>query len=172
MEQASPPIADGTPLPACVTTLTPEGVVARLDALARRGRLAGFGRADAPDLFRADAHSAPFDHDLIARGTPERAGTRLEFRLAMRRRIPALFGGAIVLTIFPGVWLTESMLSTYFSWYRLSIWWTMAWYIPLTVLPLPWALAAMVRRSRRAAREEALAIIARIEGELGAARER
>jgi hypothetical protein len=39
-----------------------------------------------------------------------------------------------VLTFFPGLYLTDSMLTTYFEWYRIETWW---WYVPLGLLMIP-----------------------------------
>jgi hypothetical protein len=74
----------------------------------------------------------------------------------MLPKLPVIFGLLILFTIWPGVWLTHSMLRAYFSFYTYPEWITWAWYIPFTVLPLPWMLARMIRQSRAAAYASAL----------------
>jgi hypothetical protein len=57
-----------------------------------------------------------------------------------------------VLSVWPGVWLTDSMIRTYFPSYDYN---TNLWYIPLTVLSLVWYGIGSWRRSAREARESA-----------------
>ena len=146
------------PLPYLSTTLDQATILARLDALARRGKLAGFEthRAGSPILFQLEAPGAPFDHALEATPAQGSGETRLSLRLRMLPKLPAMFGLLILFTIWPGVWLTHSMLRAYFSFYTYPEWITWAWYIPFTVLPLPWMLAKVVRRSRESAYASAL----------------
>ena len=122
-----------------------------------------------PDLFEVEAYSAPFEHVLAARaeGGPR---TRLKFRLQMLRKAPLIFAAVLVVTLWPGLPLTHSMLVTYFSWYRLSEALTAAWYVPLTVLPVLWWLPRAVRKSRAeagaAAREQLLRLRDLLDGTL------
>ena len=104
-------------LPALTTGLGREEIVRRLDGAARRGKLAGFVARTGEDLFEVEAYSAPFDHVLVARlaGGPE---GRLTFRLRMLRKLPLIYAVVLVLSLWPGLPLTHSMLVTYFSWYR------------------------------------------------------
>jgi hypothetical protein len=139
------------------TTLADAEILSRLDALARRGKLAGFekGGPGGP-LFTLEAAGAPFDYTLEAWSAHQGHGggagtTRLDLRMRLLLRTPLIFGVVIALTIWPGVWLTHSMLRAYFGFYTYAEWVTWAWYIPLTVLPLPWALFEMIKRSREAA---------------------
>jgi hypothetical protein len=142
---------DGLPL--LLTNLGNEQLLQKLDAAARRGKLAGFEKLEGPELFEVEAYSAPFDH--VLRATAEAAGgrTRLRFRTRMLRKVPLIFAVGTLVTIWPGLPLTHSMLVTYFSWYRLSEWTTAAWYLPLTVLPLLWWIPRAIRKSRAGAAE-------------------
>ena len=80
----------------------------------------------------------------------------LAFSLVLRRKIPAIFGVVLLLSIWPGMPMTDSMLRTWSTWYdSLPSWATQAWYVPLMVLPLPWMWLSWVRSSRRAANEQA-----------------
>ncbi len=146
------------PLPALSTPLDASAILAQLDALARRGKLAGFepASASAGHLFSIEAPGAPFDHALLVGGQSRDGVTTLTAQLRMLPKLPAIFALLLAFSVWPGVWLTHSMLRAYFSFYTFEEWVTWAWYIPLTVLPLPWMLARMVRRSREAAYASAL----------------
>jgi hypothetical protein len=169
-DATSPTSADAHargPLPALAVALPAREVLARAESLAKRGRLPGFARANGPALFTALAFGTPFDHQLIAEASTAGPMTAVRFRLRMLPRTPLIFAVVIALSIWPGVWLTDSMLRTYFEGYPLSPWQTAAWYIPLTVLPLPIWLVRAVKRSRDAAASEARELIDRLRVALG-----
>jgi len=152
-------------LPSVRTALGTDQVLARLDSAARRGRLPGFARCTGENLFKVVAYGEPLDHDLFARAEGHgAAGFTLHFSLRMLRKLPIIFWVMTAVTVWPGVWLTDSMLRTYFDWYRFATW---MWYIPLTVLPIPWMWARWVGRSRTAAHESAVEQIASVAKELG-----
>jgi hypothetical protein len=158
--------ADG--LPELKTQLPPVAVVARLDALARRGKLAGFEPGRGEELFSVLAFGNPFDHRLSAAADVNGSVTSLKFSLCVTRRMPAIFALILIVTIWPGVWLTHSMLVTYFSWYALTFVQTCMWYLPLTVLPIPWFWPRMMRKSAAAARTSAAEQIEVIAAAVGA----
>jgi hypothetical protein len=96
----------------------------------------------------------PFDYRLVATMTDltePTKGTHIELRLVRLRKMPVLFAMILAVTIWPGVWLTDSMLTTYFGWYSswtLSMpWLTYAWYLPITALPIPWMWKRMCQKS-------------------------
>jgi hypothetical protein len=156
-------------LPALATPLGRDEILRRLDAAARRGKLAGFAARSGADLFEVVAFSAPFEHVLVARptgGTP----ARLTFRPRMLQKMPLIFAVVLVLTLWPGLPLTHSMLVTYFSWYRWSEAITAAWYVPLTVLPVFWWLPRGIRKSRTeanvAAKEQIIRLRELLDGTL------
>ncbi len=155
-----------------------QAIVAKLDKASRRGRLPGFEPKPEGGLFLVDAWGTPFDYDLIANAEPDETGTLLKFSLRMRRRMPTIHVVILLLTIWPGVWLTDSMLKIWFNWYYALTqkdififngfeWFTYGWYLPLCVVPLPWFWRSIMRRSRRTSHESALEMIAKISGELG-----
>jgi hypothetical protein len=157
------------PLPELRTPCTPEEILRRLDLAARRGRMAGFQPEQAPALFSVEAFASPFEHKLIATPTREGDETRLAFRIAVLPKLPTIYAIVIAVTIWPGVWLTHSMLVTWFDWYFRDEWKTWAWYLPLTVIPLPWTLRKLWKKSRSEAHADALAQIGKIGQELDAA---
>jgi hypothetical protein len=114
-------------------------------------------------LFAAAAFGHPFDSDLVGELRP---GTGLEFRLAMHRRLPAIFAVILVLTVWPGVYCMDELIAQLLP----SLWrpWvTYYWYIPLTILPAPWLWRSMMHRSRASAREHAMETITKIAAEVG-----
>jgi hypothetical protein len=157
------------PLPDLLTPHAPDEVLRRLDLAARRGRMAGFKREPAPALFSVEAFATPFEHKLLATGRADGPQTRLTFRAVMLPKLPWIYAVAIALSIWPGVWLTHSMLVTWFDWYFAEEWKTWAWYIPLTVIPLPWALRRLWLKSRSEAHTDALTQIDKLRAELDAA---
>jgi len=165
-------------LPHLTVPLESGAIVDRIDQASRRGRMPGFRAGAEGGLFVVDAWGTPFDHDLIARAEPADGGTRLEFDLRLRRRLPTIHAIVLVFTVWPGVWLTDSMLKLWFGWYYaltqkdMFVWggfeaFTYLWYLPLCVVPLPWVWRNSHRRSRRTARVSALEIIGKIARELG-----
>lgn len=167
-------------LPSLTVPLAAEAIVAKIDESSRRGRMPGFEAGTPQGLFVVDAWGTPFDHDLIATAHPAGGETRLDFTLRLRRKIPAVHAILLLFTVWPGVWLTDSMLKLWFGWYYALtqkdafIWggfeaFTYLWYVPLCVVPLPWFWRSSMRRSRRTARVSGLEMIAKIAKELGIA---
>jgi hypothetical protein len=115
-------------------------------------------------LFEIRELGAPFEHVIRARAEGgSGGGTTLRFEMARLPRMPLIFVVVLALTVWPGVWITDSMLKTYFTWYTIETWW---WYIPITVLPLPWAWRAIARKSALTAREDAAKAMATVRGAL------
>jgi hypothetical protein len=153
-------------VPELVTPLSPEEVVQRLDGAARRGKLAGFETGQGPILFTTLAFGEPFDHLLEAQAEALDQGTRLTFSVKLPSRPLAMIAAVLALTVWPGVWLTHSMLVTYFTAYALSFWGTCAWYLPISVLPIPWTWRWMIRRTNTAAMASAMEQVQKIAAEL------
>ncbi|MCW5764505.1 MAG: hypothetical protein KIT68_00850 [Phycisphaeraceae bacterium] len=165
------------PLPELVAPYGLAEVEARLDAAARRGRLAGFetiGRSQpdpvGQDVFEASAFGAPFDGVLIA--TCEQVlpdgGTVLSFRAHMKPLMPWVVAVVLVLTVWPGVVVTESMLASMFptwDWLWGTTWY---WYLALTAPFVPWVLWRSVSRSRAVIHDSAHKAVASVAKELGA----
>jgi len=144
------------------TPLTPKDVVLTLEKAATKGKMPGYRMGTQTGAFTTLAFGAPFDHELIGTAAAQDGRTLVTFRLRMLPKLPAFYAALIVVSVWPGVWLTESMLTTYFSWYPRNMWWTWAWYMPLTVGPLPWMWKKWVVGSRTAALTDARETITRI----------
>jgi hypothetical protein len=131
----------------CACVQPADQVRERLGELSRRGKLPGFGQSKvAGEVCEFAAFGDPLDYAI---GVVPESG-RLRFRARMKRRTPLVFAVVGAVSVWPGSWLTDSMLRSYFESYD---WNTYAWYIPLTVLPLPWMFLRMQRRSRASAYE-------------------
>lgn len=179
MSESGSAVAPAGVPPGVQTMLTPGEVVDRVEALARRGKMPGFRRGSGGVLFSVEAFGKAFDYRLEARGeSRDGGGCLLRFALRPQRRTPILFGVILAATVWPGVWLTDSMLRTYFSWYQFSLWGeadrtmlvTCLWYLPLTVLPIPFFWRRTVKTSRAAAAESARVLAERIRADVGAGR--
>lgn len=139
-------------------------VVRRMRALSQGGKLPGF--EETADGFVALAYGWVFDYDLRYRVNEGPDGSTLTPTLELKRKMPAIVIAVLVASIWPGVWITDSMLATYFDWYPREFWKTCAWYLPMTILPMPWVWKTAMGRSRMLAEESARELAERIEAQL------
>lgn len=168
-----PPPAPVAPLPILRTALAPDQILDRLDKASRRGKLAGFHATGQPDSpFWIEIFGKFFHRRLLVTLRPapqaESASTTLSFENRLRPAVPIAFWIVTILSVWPGVVLTDSLLATYFSWYPREFWITCAWYLPLTILPVPWMWLSWWRQSATIADAEARASIAKVAAHLGA----
>jgi hypothetical protein len=151
-----------------VTTASRSDILERLGTASRRGRLPGYTAGGGGGLFSVAAHGHPFDGLLTGRYVPGDGGQpgRMVFELRLLPKLPAIFAIVLILSIWPGVWFTDELIAQYLPglW---RPWVTYYWYLPLTVIPLPWAWASLMRKSRDSTRQAALEAIEKIAGEVG-----
>ena len=147
--------------------LTRDQILERLASLSKKGKLAGFERGG-PDGADAQfaAHGNPFDGLVLVRAGEGKA----EFELFMPRRMPVICAVVLALTVWPGLPITDAFLYA-FVWYErlmgMAGWLdTWVWYLPLTVLPAPFMLRSVVRKSRATAMEHAKETVERVRGVL------
>jgi hypothetical protein len=171
-EMQAEPVGLDVPIPAVETALSPEQILERLTMASRRGRLAGFERKrGGTGLFSVAAFATPFDHVLVGELEPDAGGGeglgRLVFRLRMLPRMPGIFLAVLAFSVWPGVYFTDEMVAQFLPglW---RPWVTYWWYLPLTVIPLPWVWRGLVRRSRASAHDSAHEMVRKIGAELGA----
>jgi len=145
------------------TPKSSQEIVSILEALAKKGKLPGFEPNGVPGLFRVDAFGMPSDYDLVAEAVGDSAGTQLRFKLVSQRKFHLIMAISIVLTIWPGMWMTDSMLRTWFRSYDFATW---IWYVPLMILPLPWLWYSATRKSRIAAAAHAVEQLTTIAGSI------
>lgn len=175
MSQRPPTEAPNTDLtvPALTVALTPDAAIARLDAMAKRGRLAGFVRT--PGGFAVDAFGEEFNATLFGDVTADGTGAQIRWRVRLRRMAPIIWTVVFAAAIFPGVLLTDSFLLG-LGWYAAMAdatglsqpWFTVAWYVPLSVIPLPWYVPGLIKKNRAAMAASASEAAAKIAAELGA----
>ncbi len=134
-------------LPHIATDLDSNEIAKRARRQSERGKLPGFVATTPDGLYEANAFGNPFDYRLIASHAPG----KLSFTMKIKRKMPIIFWAVMAFTVWPGVLFTDSLLNTWFGWYPNETWITFAWYIPLTVLPLPWLHKAVMARTRLAA---------------------
>lgn len=144
-----------------VTPLSAEEVVRRLDTAARRGRVPGFQpRTDGP-LFVVDGCGTPFEHHLLGFAATEGNGVRVRFELERQKRTPLIFAALIAVSVWPGVYFMDQLIPGEWGWIP-----TWTWYLPLTILPVPFYWRSTARKSRRIAEEDARKVIESIRAEL------
>lgn len=151
------------PLPEVPTSLTAEEITRRLDAAARRGRLPGYstGGPGRGTLFEVRDFGGPIEGVLRAR----LQNGVLRFDVAMQPRLLIVLAVILALSVWPGVWLTESLIASLFP--TSGIWkWTAWWYLPLSIGTAPWALWTVMTRSRRSIDAGARELIGKIAAEL------
>ena len=134
-------------LPHIATDLGVDEIAKRAKRQSERGKLPGYIGNISDGLYEANAFGNPFDYRLIA----NHEQGKLRFSLRLKRKMPAIFWAVMAFTIWPGVLFTDSLLNTWFGWYPNQTWITYAWYIPLTVFPLPWLHKTVMARTRLAA---------------------
>lgn len=162
--------ADASVLPPLEVVLAPRQIVDHLEAKARRGELPGFHAGEGEqELFELRDFGTPFESRLIARPERRGDGTRLHWSLSMRTQLVWVYGVVLVSMVWPGVWLTDSMLKTYFSGYDWATW---KWYLPLTAPFVPWMMWSAIKKSRQSARAEATKLLTLIRVALDAVESR
>lgn len=128
----------------------------------RRGRLAGFSAGPGPAEFRATLFSEPFDHELRAGIQPQPGGGSVVNSTArMLPRMPAIFLVVLILTVYPGVLLTDTMIPGEWGWID-----TWIWYVPITALPIPWLWMKWMKKCRAAAGASAYELLHKVAAEL------
>jgi hypothetical protein len=163
-------------LPALRSPLSRSQIIERIQAAAMRGRVEGFdaspGKAhlQAAD-FRVEAFGTPFEGELggfITADAPGAAdaGCTVRFATRLLPRLPLIFLIILILTVWPGVILTEKIIADYFP----EGWWkyTVYWYYPLSIPSVPWAMWVSLRRSRVVIAESARRAIDQIAKEIQA----
>lgn len=141
----------------------------KLEVMSRRGRLPGFKRTLGG--FSVAAHGTPFDKTLHLKSTDAGDGSEFKPELQLDRKMPAITLAIFILTVWPGVVLTDSFLRMHLRFYErwttegLVTWW---WYVPLTIISLVMAWFSAMKKSNLtadiAAREAMKKIAAEVEG--------
>lgn len=149
------------PLPELRTPLSPGQILDRLTTASRRGRLAGFERGADGGSFSAALFSEPFDHLLTARLEPSTGGTIIRSQARMLKKNPVIFILVMAFTIWPGVRLTDAMIPGSWNWIP-----TAWWYLPITIIPLPWVWVKLMKKCRAAAGVSAHEVLTKVAAEV------
>lgn len=151
-----------------------DDAVWKLEVMSRRGRLPGFSREVGG--FAVAAHGTPFDKVLRMQADGDAGdadgGSVFKADLQLERRMPMITLVIFVLTVWPGVMLTDSFLVGHFEFYArwydngdgLQTWW---WYVPLTVISLVMAWFGALKKSSASADASARETLDKIVQELG-----
>lgn len=155
-------------LPAVLCALTPAEVLDRLSTASRRGRMPGFHNHNQPGgvLFSVAAFGQPFDGELRVRAAARPGGSTLRSEERILRRTPAIFILALAFAVWPGEYFMDQLMIQFLPGVRDAVP-TAWWYLPVTILPIPWLWRAVMRRTRESVRASALHAIERIAAELG-----
>jgi hypothetical protein len=140
------------------TSLQAGEILDRLEQAARRGKLAGFTKGGRGGLFSVETHGHPYDGDLIASanfGRPDDG--RITFQFRLRRKMPVIFAIVLLATIWPGVYFMDQLIPG--EWGLIRTEW---WYLPLTILPIPWMWRTLMHRSMTSNRTMAGEAIAKV----------
>ncbi len=154
-----------TPLPSIETSPDSAAVFAALSKMSKQGKLAGYQHQSGESSATADAHGNPFDSDLVVSINEQ----SVVFDLKMRSKLPIVFAVVLILTVWPGLPLTDSFMFN-FAWYerlmgdKIQTW---MWYLPMTALPIPFVWRSSMMKSQKTARAHALETIEKIRAVLG-----
>jgi len=154
------PESASSSLPRVATSLAAEQVLDRLQTASKRGRMAGFEKGNG-GLFTVAAHGVPFDGVLVA----DLRDGRLRFSVRMSKKLPAIFAAVLVFTIWPGVYFMDELIAVFTP----SLWrpWiTYYWYLPITIVPIPWVWRGLMRKSRTSMHASAMDMIKKIAAEI------
>ena len=148
-------------LPTIQTELSSDEIRARLHTLSKRGKLPGFEKNPSDAICAVAAHGAPFDSRLLL----AIKDGQLRFECRLLPMMPRIFAILLIVAVWPGLPLTDTFLSS-FDWYNamlssigIKTW---HWYLPLTVLPTPFAFRGALMKSRSSAQESAMEQIEKI----------
>ncbi|MBL4808544.1 MAG: hypothetical protein JKY43_00600 [Phycisphaerales bacterium] len=153
-------------LPKIKTEMSDSAVFKTLLKMSKSGKLAGYKHISGERAAVVDAHGTPFDSDLVIQYSEE----DICFSLKMRRKFPAIFMALLVVTVWPGLPLTDSFMFS-LGWYErlmgesIETW---MWYLPMTVLPIPFVWKSAIKKSRASARQHAIETIEKIQSTLKA----
>jgi len=145
-------------LPEIETDLSSQEIQSRLLNLSKKGKLPGFDGESADGIASVIAHGIPFDSTMSI----HLESGKVSFQVKLLRLIPTIFAITLIVTVWPGLPLTESFLRS-FQWYDnlmgkigMETW---HWYLPLTILPAPFVMKSSIAKSRKSGHASALETI-------------
>lgn len=152
-------------LPTIKTDLGSDSVKECLSNMSKRGKLPGYQPDEPAGLCSVAAHGTPFDSKLVV----HHQSGNVRFDCQMLPMMPRVFLLLLIITIWPGLPLTDGFLVS-FDWYNnlmnsigIETW---HWYLPLTVLPAPFAYRGAIKKSRASAHQSAIETIEKLQAVL------
>lgn len=159
-------LADWQNLPVITTSLSPIEAMERLRVASKRGRLPGFEQREAGS-FGVELFGTPWDRLLIgvitAEGSGEGGGSSVRFMRKDKRLVPGIWLAGLVLSVWPGVVLTDALIPASWGWIGTHVW---EWYLPLTIIGNVWTWIWAVRKADATTRASAAESIAAIAAEV------
>jgi len=149
-----------------------EQICGALERLSKKGELPGFVAGGDGGLFSVDAQGTPFDRRFVCDAGESDGSTHLAWRLETPRKWIVGIWAVLVLTVWPGLPITDSLLQTYFpgsygvwtsGWFK-----TWMWYLPMTVLPIPWFWKSTMAKVRSSTLAHAIETREKIRVAIGA----
>jgi len=136
------------------TTQPPADIAQTVRSAAKRGALPGYNQPKQTDhLFTITDFGSPFESRLTVthNSTPAQG---LTLRTAIKPITPIAIAAVLVLTVFPGVYLTDMFIREFFPG-TLAARWVWWWHIGLSAPFLPFAFRTAWRKSQTTGREAA-----------------
>jgi hypothetical protein len=149
-------------LPAVKSPLTPTEALDRLGTASKRGRLPGFERLPA-ELFSLDLFGVPWDRILVGTVTADTTGSTIRFTKRDKRTMPYSWAAALVLSVWPGVVLTDALIPSSWGWIGTHVY---EWYLPLTIISNIWTWIWAVRKTDATTKASAVEAIAAVATEV------
>lgn len=122
----------------------------------------GFEQRD-PVTFRVELFGSPWDAMLIGVIGAEGEGSKVRLVHKDKRVVPAVWIAALLLSVWPGVLLTDALIPASWGWIGTHVW---AWYLPLTIIGNAWTWIWAVRKADATTRASAAESIAAIAAEM------
>lgn len=134
-------------------------VMARMRNASKRGKMPGFREVAGGRTFAAGVFGLWWDHELV--GEVEESGSVgdasvIRLRGRQKQVLPAVLIAVLVLSVWPGVLLMDTLIPSSWGWIGTHVWW---WYIPLTVVSNVWTWVWASRKNELATRISALETI-------------
>lgn len=149
-------------LPAIVSPLAPAEAMDKLRVASKRGRMPGFEQRG-PGTFSVELFGTPWDRLLEGAIAAEGTGSSVRFVRRDKRLVPGLWLAALVLSVWPGVILTDALIPASWGWIGTHVW---AWYLPLTIIGNVWTWIWAVRKADATTKASAAESIAAVASEI------
>lgn len=160
-----PPSGWAQRLPTIRSGVEASALLERLSEASKRGRLPGFvrtaGATGGEAGFEVAVFGTPFDRVLVGRVRADGTGSMVVLSLRTLPMMPGLFAFTLVVSVWPGVVLLDHLIPGDWGW-----WPTWTWYLPMSILPIPFAWRWAMQRTEVTTHESSHDMIGRIAREI------